>query len=63
MPTIRVEMFEGRTIEQKREMAEVFTREMARIAKIAPDAIQVLFEEYRRDNWAVGGTLYADKTK
>jgi len=63
MPIIRVEMFEGRSIEQKRELVEALTRETARIAKIAPDTIYVLIDEYRRDNWAAGGTLYADKGK
>lgn len=39
MPVIRVEMLSGR--EQKKELAAVFTREMSRIAKCGPDAIQI----------------------
>ncbi len=31
MPIVRVELFEGRSVQQKRELVEVFTREMARI--------------------------------
>ena len=32
MPIIKVEMWEGRTLEQKRELVEVLTKETARIA-------------------------------
>lgn len=57
MPILRVEMLSGRTRDQKREMAEVFTREMARIAGCAPGAIQIVFADVERSDWAVGGIL------
>lgn len=57
MPVVRVEMLTGRSREQKKELAEVFTREMARIAKCGPDAIQIVFTEVERQDWAVGGVL------
>lgn len=57
MPVVRVEMLSGRTRGQKRELAEVFTREMSRIAKCEPAAIQIVFTEVERSDWAVGGIL------
>ncbi len=60
MPMIRVEMYEGRTIEQKRELAEVMTRESCRILKCAPEQVQVVFENRSRENWAIGGKLASD---
>lgn len=60
MPIIRVEMLAGRTVEQKRELAEVLTRETARIAGTNPSSIFVVFEDVAKENWAVGGTLIAD---
>ncbi len=41
MPMIHVEMLEGRSLEQKRELAEVFTREMARICGCSPTGINI----------------------
>ncbi len=57
MPVVRVEMLTGRSREQKKELAETFTREMARIAKCGPEAIQIVFTEVERQDWATGGTL------
>ncbi|RUM24147.1 hypothetical protein EFQ99_19580 [Rhizobium vallis] len=57
MPTIQVQMLLGRSREQKREMAEVFTREMARIAKCGESDVQIIFDEVPKENWAVGGVL------
>jgi 4-oxalocrotonate tautomerase len=44
MPFIRVDWFPGRTLEQKRELAEVLTREFARIAKCKPETINFIFK-------------------
>jgi 4-oxalocrotonate tautomerase len=61
MPVIRVEMLAGRTVEQKRELVEVLTRETARIAKSSPDSIFVVIEDVAKENWGVGGRLMSDK--
>ena len=57
MPVVRVEMLPGRSREQKKELAEVFTREMARIAKCGAEHIQIVFTAVERQDWAVGGVL------
>jgi 4-oxalocrotonate tautomerase len=61
MPFINVKMLEGRTTEQKRELAEVLTRETVRILKVKPETVQMVIEEYPRENWASAGQLYADR--
>ena len=61
MPVIRVEMLAGRSVDQKRELVAVLTRETARIAKINPDSIFVVIEDVAKENWGVGGKLMADK--
>ena len=61
MPVIRVEMWEGRTLEQKRELVEVLTREVARIAGSKPDSIYVIIEDVKKENWGAGGKLCSDK--
>jgi 4-oxalocrotonate tautomerase len=61
MPIIRVEMLEGRSREQKRELSLSLTKEMARIAQVSEASIFVVIEEVKKDNWAVGGELLSDK--
>jgi 4-oxalocrotonate tautomerase len=60
MPIIRVEMLEGRTIEQKRELVEVLTRETVRICKCPAEAITVLITDFQKENWGSAGRLRAD---
>ncbi len=62
MPVIRVEMLAGRSREQKKELAAAFTREMARIARCGPEAVQVVFVEVEKQDWAVGGVLNDERT-
>ncbi|WP_429817428.1 tautomerase family protein [Ensifer sp. B1-9] len=57
MPVIRVDWLAGRSQEQKQEVAEVFTRELSRIAKCSRDDVQIVFVDVERKNWAVGGVF------
>jgi 4-oxalocrotonate tautomerase len=61
MPTIRVELFEGRTTEQKRACAAALTEAVVRTLGGSPDGVDVVFFEVARQNWATGGTLWSDK--
>lgn len=61
MPIIRVEMFEGRTDEQKRALAEELTEAFLRSAGGNRDSVQVILTDVSKENWATGGTLFSDK--
>jgi 4-oxalocrotonate tautomerase len=61
MPILRLEMLAGRTPEQIAELADVLTRETARIAKCPEADIQIVFDEVARSNWAVGGKIVAPR--
>ena len=61
MPTIRVEMFEGRTPEQKRALATALTDACVRAIGASPDSVDIVFFDIARQNWATGGTLWSDK--
>ncbi|MGR3908349.1 tautomerase family protein [Burkholderia sp. SR8] len=61
MPIIRVEMLSGRTHAQKSELAEVLTREMARVAKCSLADVQLVITEVDRSMWSVGGRLAEPK--
>ncbi len=60
MPTITIQMLEGRTIEQKREFAEAVTDLAAKTLKCNPTSVHVIFDEIPKENWATGGKLWSD---
>jgi 4-oxalocrotonate tautomerase len=60
MPIIRVEMVAGRTVEQKRELVEVLTRETARIVGSSASSIFVVIDDVNKENWGAGGKLLSD---
>ena len=61
MPTIRVELFAGRTVEQKRALAAALTEATVQTLGGSADGIDVLFFDIERHDWATGGQLWADK--
>lgn len=61
MPTIHVELFEGRTREQKAALAKELTDACVRVLGGSPDGIDVLFVDMARHDWATGGVLWSDK--
>jgi 4-oxalocrotonate tautomerase len=61
MPIIKVEMWAGRTLEQKRELVEVLTRETARITGCSIESIYIIMEDVKMENWGAAGKLCSDK--
>ena len=61
MPIVRVEMWPGRTKEQKAELARAITDAVVNIAKTTPEATHVIFQDISNENWAVGGVLASDQ--
>lgn len=61
MPIIHVTLFEGRTPEQKREFAEVITRETSRILKSEPASVDIIFTDVKKSEWSTGGKLWSDQ--
>ena len=60
MPFVRIDWFPGRTLDQKREVMEVLTRELSRIAECRPETINVIFTEVEREDWGRNGKLFCD---
>ena len=61
MPIIRVEMWPGRTHQQKQELAKAITQAVVDIGKAPADATFVIFEDVAKENWAQAGTLASDE--
>jgi 4-oxalocrotonate tautomerase len=53
-------MNKGRSIDQKRELVEVLTRETARILQAKEENMRILIYEVSEENWANGGKLGVD---
>jgi 4-oxalocrotonate tautomerase len=61
MPHIQVTLLKGRTIEQKRRIAERITDVIAEEAGTNREGIVITFIDVERDSYARGGVLMADK--
>ncbi|HEY7573476.1 MAG TPA: tautomerase family protein [Nitrososphaeraceae archaeon] len=60
MPVIQITMSQGRSVEQKRELVKVLTKETARITRTQEDRIRILIYEVSKDNWGDAGVLGTD---
>ncbi|QYZ68444.1 4-oxalocrotonate tautomerase [Neotabrizicola shimadae] len=60
MPMIRIEMFEGRTPEQKRACAEAVTKAFVETCGGTPQSVSIIFTDVARQDWATGGRLASD---
>ena len=61
MPIIRVEMFAGRTEEQKRTLVRDLTDAFIGAAGGNPDSVHVIITDVEKSNWGSGGQLSSDK--
>ncbi|HEV7856090.1 MAG TPA: 4-oxalocrotonate tautomerase [Herminiimonas sp.] len=60
MPTINVQLFEGRTLEQKRAFVKAVTEVTCQTLDASPESIDIIIEEVKRENWATAGKLWSD---
>ncbi len=61
MPVITVQMWSGRTKEQKSELVKAFTDAIVSIAKTTPEATTIIFADVDKENWAQSGMLSSDQ--
>ncbi len=61
MPTLRVELMEGRTLEQKKNLVKALTDAVVQTLGGKPEAVDVLLFDIKRHDWATGGELWSDK--
>jgi len=60
MPVVVVQLWEGRSVEQKRQLVRAITDAMVQFADASPDALHVAIQEYSSEQWARGGVLAVD---
>ena len=61
MPIINIQFFEGRTVEQKRELAKAITEATVKTLKCSPDAVNIIMDDVKKENWATAGRLWSDR--
>jgi 4-oxalocrotonate tautomerase len=61
MPIIQVEMLKGRTLEQKRALAEKVTQAVVETANCPKEAVKIIIREMELENYSQGGVLKCDE--
>jgi 4-oxalocrotonate tautomerase len=61
MPTIHVELFAGRTLDQKRALAQALTDATVKTLGGSAESVDVIFVDVQRQDWATAGVLWSDK--
>ncbi len=62
MPIVRIELWPGRTHEQKAQLTRAITDALVSIARTTPEAVIVVFEDVAKENWGQGGKLASDQS-
>ncbi len=57
MPVITVEMFEGRSKEQKAQFSKELTELAARVLKTEKEHVWIIYRDQSKSNWSMGGKL------
>ncbi|CAG9272754.1 4-oxalocrotonate tautomerase [Paraburkholderia unamae] len=60
MPTFHIEMFEGRSVEQKRQLAAALTDTTCKVLGVEPQSVDIIFHDVKPENWATAGKLWSD---
>lgn len=57
MPYVTIEWYEGRSAEQKREIAERITQLLEEVGKTPRDHVWIRFVDSKQSDWAMGGEI------
>jgi 4-oxalocrotonate tautomerase len=61
MPTFNIQMFAGRTVEQKRQLVAEVTRVTCETLNCSAESVEIILTDVTKENWASGGALWSDK--
>jgi len=57
MPIVTIEWYEGRSAEQKKELAEKLTELLVEVGKTRREDVWVRFVDSPKSDWAMGGEI------
>lgn len=61
MPVVTVQMWSGRSTEQKRRLVRAITNAMVEHANCKPDHLHVIIQDVPKDSWGRAGKLGIDE--
>ena len=61
MPTFNIQLFEGRTLDEKRKFVEAITRTTCETLGCSPGSVDIILTDVKRENWATAGKLWSDE--
>jgi 4-oxalocrotonate tautomerase len=61
MPIIHVNMYEGRSLEQKKKLVGAMTDAVVKSLDVKPDAVRIILHDIPKHNIAVAGVLASEK--
>ncbi|MCX6003081.1 MAG: 4-oxalocrotonate tautomerase [Chloroflexi bacterium] len=59
MPVVVVDMFEGRTVDQKKQLVEGITAAFVKIG-VPAEAVHIILNDVPKHNWGTGGKLSSE---
>jgi 4-oxalocrotonate tautomerase len=60
MPVVTIQMWEGRSVEQKRELVKAITKAMVDIAGATAEKLYIIMHDVPKTNWGMNGALSSD---
>ena len=61
MTNIFIQMIEGRTVEDKRNLAKAITNSVEEVLKVDPEVVNIRFINVKKEDLARGGKLFLDR--
>ena len=61
MPVIQVDMFAGRSVEQKRTLVKALTDAFVNSTGARPESVQVILRDIDKQDWGIAGELASDR--
>lgn len=55
MPVIKVDMWEGRDKDTKRELIQAITKAVSETLNVSAEQIHIIINEVPKDNWGIAG--------
>jgi 4-oxalocrotonate tautomerase len=60
MPIVQIEILEGRTLDQKREMVKEVTDAICKTLNAKKEAVSIIIREMKKEEYANAGVLRSD---
>lgn len=60
MPVVTIDMWEGRSLEQKRQLVQAMTKAMVDTAGVSPEHLHIIIHDVPKTNWGRNGVLSSD---